>query len=203
GAVSADPVGDDIDAVLARASQVNDEDNTTLNRLTSELNEPTAGVVQDNPPDNLADLAGRSVSAASPLPGVPDEGQEAVRALLRRNPAPDLFVRFLAEATRWDNVQVHGIKRQNAKPGAPLDYSRYLRLRRQGSQFGGFAYVYAEHSSINLRLHHTRDQLDAIGATRARTRNTGHRAYRVSIDLTDETSLTQALHLATLAYDAT
>ncbi|MFD7765072.1 hypothetical protein [Streptomyces microflavus] len=50
--VSSDPVGDDIDAVLARASQVNDEDNTTLNRLTTELNEPTAGVVQDNPPDN-------------------------------------------------------------------------------------------------------------------------------------------------------
>ncbi|MCD9904540.1 hypothetical protein LUR56_39695, partial [Streptomyces sp. MT29] len=118
GPVSADPVGDDIDAVLARASQVNDEYNTTLNRLSSELNEPTAGVVQDSPPDNPADLAGRSVSATPPLPGVPDEGQEAVRALLRRSPAPDLFVRFLAEATRWENVQVHGIKRQNAKPGA-------------------------------------------------------------------------------------
>ncbi|WP_331724923.1 hypothetical protein OHB07_39460 (plasmid) [Streptomyces sp. NBC_00111] len=49
---SADPVGDDIDAVLARASAVNDEDNTTLNRVTSELDEPTAQVVQDNPPDN-------------------------------------------------------------------------------------------------------------------------------------------------------
>ncbi|WOP07025.1 hypothetical protein R2B67_35875 [Streptomyces cyaneofuscatus] len=204
GPVSADPVGDDIDTVLDRASQVNDEDNTTLNRLSSELPEPaTWWVVQDNPPDNPEVLAGPSVSAALPLPGVPDEGQEAVRALLRRSPAPDLFVRFLAEATRWENVQVHGIKRQNAKPGAPLDYSRYLRLRRQGSQFGGFAYVYAEHSSINLRLHHTREQLDAIGATQARTLDTGHRAYRVSIDLTDEASLTQALHLATLAYDAT
>ncbi|SCK55695.1 hypothetical protein YUYDRAFT_07379 [Streptomyces sp. ScaeMP-e48] len=201
--VSTDPVGDDIDAVLARASQVNDEDNTTLNRLTSELGEPAAGVVQDNPPDNPADLADRSVSAASPLPGVPDEGQGAVRALLRRSPAPDLFVRFLAEATRWENVQVHGIKRQNAKSGAPLDYSGYLRLRRQGSRFGGFAYVYAERSSINLRLHHTREQLDAIGATQARTLVTGHRAYRVSIDLTDEASLAQALLLATFAYDAT
>ncbi|MFI9060079.1 hypothetical protein [Streptomyces anulatus] len=50
---------------------------------------------------------------------------------------------------------MHGIERQNAKPGAPLDYSRYLGLRRQGSQFGGFAYVHAEHSSINLRLNHT------------------------------------------------
>ncbi|MGW7097620.1 hypothetical protein [Streptomyces sp. NPDC054874] len=49
---STNPVGDDIDAALAHAGQVNDEDNTTLNRLTSELNEPAAGVVQDNPPDN-------------------------------------------------------------------------------------------------------------------------------------------------------
>ncbi|MEU2100362.1 hypothetical protein ABZ741_38850 [Streptomyces globisporus] len=107
------------------------------------------------------------------------------------------------EATRWENVKVHGIKRQDSQPGASLDYSRYLGLRRQGSQFGGFAYVYAENSRITLRLHRTRHQLDAIGATRARTRITAHRAYRVSIDLTDETSLTQALHLAELAYAAT
>ncbi|MFE9701614.1 MULTISPECIES: hypothetical protein [unclassified Streptomyces] len=200
---SADPVGDDIDAALAHASQVNDEDNTTLNRVTSELNEPTAEVVQDNPPDNRSHPEGHPVSATPPLPGVADEGQETVRALLRGSPARGLFVRFLAEATQWENVKVHGIKRQNAQPGAPLDYSRYLRLRRQGSQLGGFAYVYAERSSINLRLNHTREQLDAIGATQARTLVTGHRAYRVSIDLTDETSLTQALHLAELAYAAT
>ncbi|GGZ18051.1 tetratricopeptide repeat protein [Streptomyces nitrosporeus] len=71
GPVSADPVGDDIDAVLARASQVNDEDNTTLNRVTSELNGPTAGVVQDNPPDNPVSPAslnsrhGHAVSVAA------------------------------------------------------------------------------------------------------------------------------------------
>lgn len=126
-----------------------------------------------------------------------------MHALLRRSTAPDLFVRFLAEATRWENVKVHGIKRQNAELGAPHDYSGYLRLRRQGLQFGGFAYVYAERSSINLRLNHTREQLDAIGATQARTLVTGHRAYRVSIDLTDEASLTQAIHLAELAYNTT
>lgn len=71
GPVSSDPVGDDIDAVLARASQVNDEDNTTLNRLTTELNEPTAGVVQDNPPDNpdpqhATVIPAESVPAAAP-----------------------------------------------------------------------------------------------------------------------------------------
>ncbi|WP_331740280.1 hypothetical protein OG323_37155 (plasmid) [Streptomyces cyaneofuscatus] len=83
GPVPADPVGDDIDAVLARASQVNDEDNTTLNRVTSELNEPTAGVVQDNPPDNPADpdsLEARYAHAVS-LGEAGDPGQAA--ALLR------------------------------------------------------------------------------------------------------------------------
>ncbi|MER7042176.1 hypothetical protein [Streptomyces microflavus] len=72
GPVSSDPVGDDIDAVLARASQVNDEDNTTLNRLTSELPEPaTWWVVQDNPPDNpdpqhATVIPAESVPAAAP-----------------------------------------------------------------------------------------------------------------------------------------
>ncbi|MFF0408451.1 hypothetical protein [[Kitasatospora] papulosa] len=61
---SADPVGDDIDAALARASAVNDEDNTTLNRVTSELNDPAEGVVQDNPEglDSLEDRYNHAVS---------------------------------------------------------------------------------------------------------------------------------------------
>ncbi|MER0429996.1 hypothetical protein [Streptomyces microflavus] len=68
--VSSDPVGDDIDAVLARASQVNDEDNTTLNRLTSELPEPaTWWVVQDNPPDN-PDPQHATVIPAGSVPAV-------------------------------------------------------------------------------------------------------------------------------------
>ncbi|MFF9378855.1 hypothetical protein ACF1BB_30595 [Streptomyces griseoluteus] len=141
--------------------------------------------------------------AMSRVPGVAEEGQETVRALLGRSPAPELFVRFLAEATGWENVGVHGIKRKHAQPGAPLDYSRYLRLRRQGSLLGGFAYVFAERSSINLRLNHTREQLDEMGATQARVLVTGHRAYRVSVDLTNEESLAQALQLAGLAYNAT
>ncbi|MER7900990.1 hypothetical protein ABTX62_34235 [Streptomyces sp. NPDC096046] len=137
------------------------------------------------------------------IPGVADEGQESVRQLLGRSPAPGLFVRFLEETTRWDNVGVYGIKRKNALPDAPLDYSRYLRLRRQGSQFGGFAYVYAEYSTINLRLSYSQQQLDELGIKSARTLTTGHREYRVSVDLTDETSLADALQLAELAYNAT
>lgn len=137
------------------------------------------------------------------IPGVAEEGQETVRQLLGRSPAPGLFVRFLEETARWDNVGVYGIKRKNALPDAPLDYSRYLRLRRQGSQFGGFAYVYAEYSTINLRLNYSQQQLDELGIKSARTLTTGHREYRVSVDLTDETSLADALQLAELAYNAT
>ncbi|MFG3172340.1 SAV_2336 N-terminal domain-related protein [Streptomyces sp. NPDC048200] len=137
------------------------------------------------------------------IPGVADEGQEAVRQLLDRSPAPELFVRFLEETTRWDNVCVYGIKRKNALPDAALDYSSYLRLRRQGSQFGGFAYAYAEYSSINLRLSYSQQQLDELGIKSARIRTTGNREYRVSVDLTDETSLLDALQLAELAYTAT
>ncbi|MEU8598798.1 hypothetical protein AB0D07_34720 [Streptomyces globisporus] len=61
---------------------------------------------------------------------------------------------------------------------------------------GGFAYVYAEHSVVNLRLSRSRHEFDEMGATLARARDTGHRSYRVSVDLTDETSLEQALQLA-------
>ncbi|WP_097983015.1 hypothetical protein [Streptomyces sp. f150] len=61
---------------------------------------------------------------------------------------------------------------------------------------GGFAYVYAEHSVVNLRLSRSRHELDEMGATLARTRDTRHQSYRVSVDLTDETSLEKALQLA-------
>ncbi|MFC8201695.1 hypothetical protein ACFUTV_40900 [Streptomyces sp. NPDC057298] len=50
---STDPVGDDIDAVLARANAVNDEDNDTLCRVSSQLDDVHDEVVQDNPPDIL------------------------------------------------------------------------------------------------------------------------------------------------------
>ncbi|MFI9754282.1 hypothetical protein [Streptomyces collinus] len=139
------------------------------------------------------------------IPGVADEGQDTVRQLMSRSPARQLFLAFLEETTRWEHVGVHGVKRKNAQAGAPLDYSRYLRLRKQGSQFGGFAYVYPESSSINLRLNYTDQQLKELKITSARTLTTGHREYRVSIDLTNDNkqSLNEALRLAELAYNAT
>ncbi|MER6641053.1 tetratricopeptide repeat protein [Streptomyces microflavus] len=89
GPVSADPVGDDIDAVLARASEVNDEDNTTLNRVTSELGEPSAGVVQDSPPDNLtsADLLEARLSHAEE---VADAGNYERAVALFKELLPDV-----------------------------------------------------------------------------------------------------------------
>ncbi|MFE2746229.1 hypothetical protein ACFXKX_18100 [Streptomyces scopuliridis] len=166
-----------------------------------ELTQPDHGmttVVQRPGPTSSA-----SPSSTSRVPGVAEEGQEAVRALLRRSPAPELFVRFMAEATQWENVGVHGIKLKGAGLGDPLDYSRYLRLRKQGSQLGGFAYVYAQYSTINLRLSYGQKQLDELGIARARILTTGHREYRISVDLTDELSLREALRLAELAYNAT
>ncbi|WP_030759277.1 MULTISPECIES: hypothetical protein [unclassified Streptomyces] len=140
---------------------------------------------------------------AGRVPGVAEEGQETVRRLLERSPAPELFTAFLQEATQWPNVGVHGIRRKNAAEVEVLDYSRYLRLRKQGSQFGGFAYVYAERSSINLRLSMTQGELAGAGIGSARVLTTGHREYRVSVDLKDRAGLDDALRLARMAYDAT
>ncbi|NUK85840.1 hypothetical protein [Streptomyces lunaelactis] len=54
------------------------------------------------------------------------------------------------------------------KLGDGLDYGSYLRLRRQGSQMGGFAYVHAETGLVNLRLQLTEAELNDLGASHAR-----------------------------------
>ncbi|MCB8908449.1 MULTISPECIES: hypothetical protein [unclassified Streptomyces] len=144
-----------------------------------------------------------SAGVLGQVPGVPEEGQETVSRLVERGPAPELFLAFLKETVTWPKVGVHGIKRQKAAADEPLDYSHYLRLRKQGSQLGGFAYVYAERSSINLRLSYTEQELQDMGVTSARILTTGNREYRVSVDLRDQASLDAALHLARIAYDAT
>ncbi|MEV8457569.1 hypothetical protein AB0467_33615 [Streptomyces sp. NPDC052095] len=166
-----------------------------------ELTQPQEGSTSVVRTSRLADPADESLPSL--VPGVPAEGQDTVQALLQHSPAPELFVRFLAVAAGWDRVFVHGIKRKDAPAGAPLDYSRYLRMRKQGSQKGGFAYVYPERSSINLRLNHTAQQLEELSITTARTLATGYPEYRVSVDLSEEQSLNDALQLAELAYSAT
>lgn len=138
------------------------------------------------------------------IPGVADEGQPTVRALLRANPAADHFVEFLAEATAWPDVKVHGIKRQRAEAQSALDYGDYLRVRRQGSPKGAFAYVYAHNGVINLRLpYDTEDTLLTRLAPTAYRLEGGNPEYRISVRIVDEKTRAQAVQLAKVAYDRT
>ncbi|MGW2872177.1 hypothetical protein [Kitasatospora sp. NPDC001225] len=139
-----------------------------------------------------------------PIPGLAAEGQAEVRKMLTRNPAAEQFVSFLEETTSWPNAALHGVKRKTHQEGEPLDYSDYLRLRRQGSQLGGFAYVYADTGVVNLRLNYDSDAATLHGiAPDAYLVPKGHRAYRVSVQITDEDTLRQALELAEMAYKLT
>lgn len=137
------------------------------------------------------------------IPGVPDEGQQVVQTYVKRGPAPELFVAFLAKTSTWEGVAVHGVKPKGSKAGAPLDYSRYLRLRKQGSRYGGFAYVRPDRSSVNFRLSYSLGELKKLGTVSARVLTTGHNRYRVSVDLSDKGSLEDALRLAEIAYKET
>ncbi|MFF7722574.1 hypothetical protein ACFZDB_24870 [Streptomyces luteogriseus] len=159
---------------------------------------PTPRVVADPDSDDVVDFGWQ---VEGDVPGVADEGQETVKAQLAFNPAAQQFIDFMAEAGSWESVGVHGIKRKTWQEGDPLDYSGYLRLRRKGSQFGGFAYAFASTGVVNFRLQHS-DEIAEL-APNAYPLATGHRRYRVSIQIRDETTLKQALALAELAYDAT
>ena len=135
------------------------------------------------------------------VPGVAEEGQDTVKVQLAFNPAAQQFIDFMAEAGSWESVGVHGIKRKTWQEGDPLDYTGYLRLRRKGSQYGGFAYVFASTGVINFRLQHS-DEIEAV-APDAYPLDSGSYQYRVNIQIRDEKTLKQALALAEIAYDAT
>ncbi|MEU8927332.1 hypothetical protein AB0D10_41510 [Kitasatospora sp. NPDC048545] len=176
----------------------------------SELARSLIAAVGGSPSNTRAlveDQAGQVMPATwrlgQAVPGVADEGQTQVTALLARNPAAEHFVAFLHEACSWENVEVFGVKRRHANPNDPLDYSAYLRLRKVGSPFGGFAYVWAETGRINLRLNYDMEPTLRNLAPDAFAVHTGHREYRVSIDITDKDPLRQALVLARKAYDRT
>ncbi|MFC8368401.1 hypothetical protein ACFUIT_10530 [Streptomyces sp. NPDC057239] len=135
------------------------------------------------------------------VPGVAEEGQDAVKAQLAFNPAAQQFLDFMTEVTSWESVGVHGIRRKTWQEGDPLDYTGYLRLRRKGSQYGGFVYAFASTGVINFRLQHT-DEIARL-APDAYPLTKGNYQYRVNIQIRDEKTLKQALSLAELAYDAT
>ncbi|SCK55714.1 Tetratricopeptide repeat-containing protein [Streptomyces sp. ScaeMP-e48] len=136
--LSADPVGDDIDAVLARASAVNEEDNTTLNRVTSELSEPTAEVVQDNPPDNPTSPGPLEVGRSHAV-----SVREARAAGLLHQPLPD-YSRTLSSKSldpRYNHAVSVGPARSGERSPALLDklpgYIRILRARRESGMETG------------------------------------------------------------------
>jgi hypothetical protein len=164
-------------------------------------------VIDDDDDDDADDTDfGASAVPDSPdaIPGVPAAGQPVVRRLLSSNPAAEYFIKFLATVTSWPSVgQVHGIKRRGAKPGDPLDYTRYLRARKQGSSFGGFTYAEAIDGKADMRLVYNTDEELAAIAPAARRLHVGHRQYRVSINIVDQDTLDQAIKLARLAYDWT
>lgn len=173
-----------------------------IDRLTRRQQPAAAAPLldEDDDDDSASGDGGASIEA---VPGVAAEGQPVVLGLLAHNPAAELFVRFLAETTAWTAVRVHGVKPKGTRSGAPLDYSRYLRLRKQGSQYGGFAYVQPIDGTVLLRLNMASDAELAALAPAARRLHAGHREYRVNIRIEDETTLQQALTLARRAYDLT
>lgn len=159
--------------------------------------------------DAAAEVADAEASAApapnepGAVPGVSADGQADVREQLTKNPAPELFEKFLADTTSWPKVKVHGIKIRRSPAGAPLDYTRYLRVRKAGSQFGGFVYVNPTTGTIEPRLNFPDDDALQAVAPAARRTFTGHRAYRAAIEIVDQSTLAQALDLARQAYDLT
>ncbi|MEU7209929.1 hypothetical protein AB0B06_16100 [Streptomyces sp. NPDC044989] len=135
------------------------------------------------------------------VPGVVEEGQSTVKAQLAFNRAAQQFLDFMTEATSWESVGVHGIKRKTWQEGDPLDYTGYLRLRRKGSQYGGFVYAFPSTGVINFRLQYG-DKIAQL-APDAYPLTKGNDQYRVNIQIHDESTLRQALALAELAHDAT
>ncbi|MEW2071397.1 hypothetical protein [Streptomyces sp. NPDC007346] len=140
--LSADPVGDDIDAVLARASAVNEEDNTTLNRVTSELNEPTAGVVLDNPPDNPTNVGNLEVGRSHAV-SVREASAPGRAAGLLHQPLPD-YSRTLSSKSldpRYNHAVSVGPARSGERSPVLLDklpgYIRILRARRESGMETG------------------------------------------------------------------
>src|SRR3954447_4626869 len=75
--------------------------------------------------------AGPAPSGPGTIAGVAADGQAAVRAQLDENPASDLFEQFLAETSSWPSVKVVGVKIRRSPVGAPLDFTRYLRIRKE------------------------------------------------------------------------
>jgi hypothetical protein len=163
-----------------------------------------ADVINADEGDDADFEAGTVPDSPDAIPGVPEEGQPVVRRLLNSNPAAEYFMKYLETITAWPSVgPVHGIKRKGGKKGDPLDYTRYLRARKQGSHFGGFTYAAPIDGKADIRLVFGSDEELAAIAPAAERKHGGHREYRVMIKIVDQDTLDQAIKLARMAYDRT
>ena len=151
------------------------KESPVLSALLERLSEQAvraAGVDIDPDADDAAAKAADAEAATTPapagphtIPGVPLDGQSEVEAQLDKNAAAALFREFLAETSTWPSVKVFGIKPRRSPAGAPHDYTRYLRVRKVGSQLGAFAYVTPSIGLIEPRLNFaTDDELHAIAS---------------------------------------
>lgn len=189
------------------------KDSPVLSALFERLSERAVQATSfdiDPDADDAAAEAADAEAAVAPapdgpdtIPGVPLEGQAEVAAQLDKNAADDLFREFLAETTSWPSVKVIGIKPRRSPAGAPLDYTRYLRVRKVGSQLGAFVYVTPSSGLVEPRLSFGTDEELHTIAPGARRHDKGHREYRVVIEIVDRSTFEQALKLARLAYDRT
>lgn len=145
--------------------------------------------------DREGDKRGREM-----VPGVAAEGQLTVQSQLANNPAADHFLKFLAETSAWPDAAVHGIKPPGRQAGSPLDYTRYLRIRRRSLHVGAFVYTHPVDGRIDFRLAFDSDeQLHGIAPDAWRLA-AGNAKYRTSIRILDKNTLGQALELASMAY---
>ena len=130
-----------------------------------------------------------------PEPG--DAIEAGLPAILEAEAPPgrsrQLLESFFTEVQSWGDVSVV----PNWRAGAPGRVS-YLRVHRHPRTRGAFVYVFPARLRMNFRL-----GTDAVVKSgRAVARNVKpDNAYQVSINLTDEASLKEAVRLARLAYE--
>lgn len=125
----------------------------------------------------------------------PAEGQ--LSAILEAEAPPgrsrQLLESFFEAVRSWGDVSVVPNWRANA-PGRVA----YLRVHRHPRTRGAFVYVFPARLRLNFRL----EASAADGSDRAVAREVKQdNAYQVSISLTDEYSLKEALRLARQAYE--
>jgi len=135
------------------------------------------------------------------VPGVPPEGQRAVKNSLKDCGNPENFMRFLEEVLSWGDVDLHGVKPKGSRAGEPVEYTRYLRLKKQGSRLGAICYVHPYNGGVHLRLAFDSEEALHEAAPTASVYRSGSEAYQVWAETGTDEELKDALELARRAYE--